>query len=171
MLTNDPYEIRDQEGKFVPDLSATRHPLEENVGFVLDVMEHLARFFLVLELSDKPLLESMHSSREHFGAVLVDSHHKNFHPFGPYFNSPAEVKDGDSVELVVQNYGITTLYIHVLAMGALWDIEKLLYANHEIIAPVHFFSGRSQDWVARRESNKGGGEWRLKIRMSVPKKL
>ncbi|TRX89114.1 hypothetical protein FHL15_010031 [Xylaria flabelliformis] len=88
-----------------------------------------------------------------FGAVLIDSYMESFHPFGLY-HAPAEVKDGDSVELAVRNYGMTTLYIYVLVMGGLWNIEDLLCADHEVLS----FGRRSQDWVARRESNTGGGE-------------
>ncbi|KAI1120331.1 hypothetical protein F5Y10DRAFT_258642 [Nemania abortiva] len=168
ILTSDHYEIRDHMGKPVPDLPATLYPLEDNAEFVLDVVERLVRFYAALELSDQLPPESTHAFRERFGAVLVDSNNANFHPIGPYGNHSALVKDGDSVELVVHNLGTTALYIHVLVMGALWDIEDLLHANHEVIPP--FFSDRVEESLVRSMSGHST-EWRLKMRMSLPKKL
>ncbi|KAI0436945.1 hypothetical protein F4803DRAFT_571747 [Xylaria telfairii] len=169
ILTSNHYEIRDEDGDPVPDIPATLYPLEENAEFVLDVVEHLVRFRLIQSLSDEPLPDSTRSFRDQFAAVLVDKHNKNSVPsYGLHLNNILEVQDGDSVELVVQNLGTTTLYIHVLIMGTLWDIEDLLYANHEVIPPV--FVENFGDWAANIRSGYDG-QWRLKIRLSVPKEL
>jgi hypothetical protein len=168
VLTNDYYQIREY-GDLIPDklLPKSMYPLEENAEFVLDVMEHVARYWDIYNLREPNYSEN--PLREQFGVSLVASDDRNYHSqcYHPNTHPMALVKDGDSLELVVLNWGLSALYVNVFAMGAIWDVEDLLYANHEVIPQrlsynaLEFFNNTSHN----------SGEWRLKIRMSLPKEL
>ena len=165
VLTSDHYQIQDH-GDLILDefLPKSMYPLEENAEFVLDVMEHMARYWDTVNLRDPN--HSKNPLREQFGASLVASDDRNYFSLCRRPYSKPQVKEGDSLELVVLNWGISALYVHVFVVGASRDVEDLLYANQEVIP--NRFSDNALDF---HHSRRNSGEWRLKIWMSLPKEL
>jgi hypothetical protein len=169
VISKDHYEICDKSKRMIPNLPASAYDLEENAGYLLDIVDHLIMFKMVETLfnsSPAPLF------RESFNVQVSNAAGEIFHP--SFFNSGCshpvclvEVMDGDTVKLVVQNEekeGGQSLYVHLYNMGSDWEIENLLHADYERIPP--------------RSSNKSknfplgtNGEWKKDIKMTVPQEV
>ncbi|MCJ1360185.1 MAG: hypothetical protein MMC33_010188 [Icmadophila ericetorum] len=144
-------------------LPKSMYPLEENAEFVLDVLEKLAIYYDTVNSCEPN--HSTNQLRKQFGASLVANDDRNYPSLGR--DAPkADVKEGDSLELVVLNFGTSALYVHVFVVGASMSIEDLLYASYEVIPQR--FSDNPLDFY---ETSRNSGEWRLKVRMSLPKEM
>jgi len=181
IIAKDSYEIRDESNQRIPDLPASPYDLEENADYVLDIVEHLARFKLMESLVNSSLKDSTNPFKKSFSVQIVTADRKIFHPgclrLGPF--SPGcshseclvEVEDGNMVKLVVENKekelkeGGRPLHVHLYGMNSCWEIENLLCADHEVIPPA-FSNENKEDFKEGTD-----GKWEKKIKMTVPQEL
>ncbi|KAI1318413.1 hypothetical protein F5Y16DRAFT_414440 [Xylariaceae sp. FL0255] len=119
-------------------------------GQVLDIAERLAKFELVTNLSNK-------SEETPFGGCyrvsLVNAKGELFKA-----GSVVNVKERDTLKLIVENRGAATLYVHVYNLAPLGDIKNTLKATYAVIPPRQVEDGFT-------------GEWSHKIRTVVPSLL
>ncbi|RDW82943.1 hypothetical protein BP5796_04434 [Coleophoma crateriformis] len=174
----DSYEIQDELKQRIPDLPASQYDLQENAGYVLDIVEHLAKFKLVENLANGLLANPAHPFRKSFSVHLVNAAKKIFYPgcskLGPFHPTCAhaeclvEVEDGDELTLVVQNKeekGGRDIYFYFYNMGSCWEIENLLHGNHYVIPP------RSSNKDDKDFENGTSGEWKQSIQNIVPREI
>lgn len=165
--TENGYEIRDESSIIIEQPSTTHHKTGNPDG-ILDIIEHIARFKLVKNIVNKALADPTHPFRESFNIKLTNSVGKDFYPGCSqtgWFQSgcshlecSVEVDDGDRIHLHVQNKGDYNLYVYVLSLGPLWEIEGALHASHAVI-PV---SGK----VLEKSNNSN--DWTRKLKIRTP---
>jgi hypothetical protein len=171
------YEICNESNQRIPDLP-TFYDLDENPDYVLDIVQHLAKFKMVENLVNSSLAESTNAFKELFSVQVVDTMGKEFHPgcrqFGQFYvgcSHPEcliEVKDGNKVELIVRNKareGGGPLYFHLYSLGSCWEIENLIRADYDVIPP-HFSNQDDNDFKTGTT-----GVWKKKIIMTVPQEI
>ncbi|KAI0487472.1 caspase domain-containing protein [Xylaria cf. heliscus] len=173
----DDYEIRDESNRKVLGLPKTPYDLRENADYVLDVVEHLARFKILKNLTNELITSPSHPFIESFSVQLVNKSNKVFypgclqlgrlHPFCSHEECVIEVEEGDKLQLIVQNRlgeGCVALHLHIYDMGSLWEIENLLQANHNVVLPLR--SNRDKEFPEGTS-----GLWRKRIQMSIPREI
>ncbi|KAI1303462.1 caspase domain-containing protein [Xylaria venustula] len=178
IVAKDRYEIQDESGQEIPNLPNSPYNLEQDADYVLDIVEHLAKFKMVKGLTNSSPSQLFTKS---FSIHLVKACGKVFEPgcvqLGHFHTECAhsqclvEVEHDDVVSLVVKNKeeavqikkqdADRSLYCHLYSMGSSWEIESLLAANHVVIPPR--FSNKSDDFPEGTD-----GEWRKRIQMTVP---
>ena len=175
---NDSYEIRDESNEIIPALPHI-DGLHEDPGYVLDIVEHLARYKLVESITNSAEAVNINSKKpflESFSIHLRDQYGKVFRPgcsdaglFQPpcsHAKCIVEVNDGDILRLVVENRAnCRSLYLHAYNMGYFWEIENLLVAEYEEIPP------RSSNRHPTDFEKGTSGQFEQKITMTVPKEI
>ena len=152
--------------------------------FVLDVVEHMRRFHAVRQLFNTQLSYFENPITKQFNVALVGDNQLFYcspttrdlqSSVSPGYTSPksyrhhlgvAQVQDGDSLELIVQNWGPTALYVNVLSLNGRGEIEDLLHASYGVIPPC--FGVRDPETWAANFKNQYYGQWRLQIREFIP---
>lgn len=151
--SNKEYEIRDGSDRRL--LNLPYMPLDQtDVSDICGVLEHLARFTLVRELSNK---EPTDFSRKNFRAQVI--RRDDSAAFDP--GCPVEVKHsekGFTFELRVENTGEKTLYVSIYDMGPCWQVDSILYQTYEVTPQ-------------RDGSNHFSGVFSKKLRTMVPTKM
>jgi hypothetical protein len=146
------YDVLDDSNKAVVTIPAATDNPEHNSGQILDIIEHLAWFKMVKDLTNE--LPAAASFQKLFSAQLVN--HASGKTFDP--GHVINVGDKDMLELVVQNKGARALYLHIYDMGPCWNIENILRDTYEVIPP--------------HATNQGlTGMTRKKLRLTVPREL
>jgi hypothetical protein len=117
---------------------------------VLDVAERLAKFELVKDLtnkSDKIPLEGQYRV-----AVI--------NPAGEEFQTGSiiSIQERTKLKLVVKNYGVTPLYVHIYNLTPLGQIKNALQASYSVVPATHLTDGYM-------------GEWSQHVKTKVPKVL
>lgn len=151
--SNKEYEIRDRSDQRLLNLPSMPQD-QTDISDICGVLEHLARFTLVRELSNK---EPTDFSRKSFRAQVI--RRDDGAAFDP--GCPVEVKHsekGFTFELRIENTGEKTLYIYICDMGPCWQVEGILYQTHEVTP--------QQDG-----SNHFSGVFSKKLRTMVPTKM
>ncbi|KAF7535927.1 hypothetical protein G7054_g4950 [Neopestalotiopsis clavispora] len=159
------YQIRNEDHEIIPNLPHAPLNLAEDATFVLDVVEHLAKFKLVKELTNPSMDDPKHSFRQSFKIYLADSQDRRIIPTlrGP--ERLMEVAHGDKIRLVVQNRAEQNgpnLYGYLYNLGSCWEVENLVEAGYICIPPC----GSNSD--SDDEYSGTSGQWREKITMQVP---
>ncbi|KAI3325615.1 hypothetical protein HD806DRAFT_521143 [Xylariaceae sp. AK1471] len=117
---------------------------------VLDIVERLAKFQLIRDLTNK-------SQDAPFGGLyrvtLIDQAGEAFQT-----GSIVNVNEGDTLKLVVENQGEVDLYVHIYNLGPLGQVKNILKASYVVIAQ-------------RKIDHGFTGEWTQKLRTKVPRVL
>ncbi|KZL71178.1 caspase domain-containing protein [Colletotrichum tofieldiae] len=121
-------------------------------GQVCDVIQHLAKFNMVKDLTNET---PDNSYNESFSITLVSSSGHTYNP-----GSLVQVDHDHIVTLVAENMGDTELYVYVYDMGPRWQIESILHGNHYVLPP------RNKDGAFQGAARK---TW--KLRMQVPEEM
>ena len=142
------YEIRDEFNQRIPESLALVDSREDGARHVLDMVEHLARFKLVRDLTNASLADPEHAFNKSFNVQLVNSAGQSFLSGcsqGGRFSTDCchsecliEAEDGEVLRLIVQNGGKRedpNLYAHVYNLGPCWEIDDILHGNHQVIPP------------------------------------
>ncbi|KAI1740157.1 hypothetical protein F4680DRAFT_458826 [Xylaria scruposa] len=114
---------------------------------VLDIVEHLAKFQLVRDLTNE---SQDNPFRGRYRAMVLNQ-------AGHVFQSGdiITVRDQELLHLVVENEGNVDLYVHVYNLGPLGQVENILKASYVVISPLNLDDGFT-------------GEWVKKVQMEVP---
>ncbi|KAJ8058425.1 hypothetical protein OCU04_012614 [Sclerotinia nivalis] len=154
------YDIKDESSTVIKQPNTTHHK-RGNPSHILDIIEHIARFKLVSNMVNEVLAGPTNSFRESFNIKTTNSAGNScpecsqtgwFQPTSSHRECVIEVEDGDRIHLHVQNKGDYDLYVYILSLGPLWEIENALHANHAVIrAPRKPLeeSNNSNDWKKR----------------------
>jgi hypothetical protein len=132
-------EIRDGSNKKILDLPTISRGHERDAGEILDVIERLAWFKHVRDITNK---QPATIFRELFSVKLINSSGKTFGA-----GQAIEVGHKDMMELEVQNKGCRALYLHVYNLGPRWQIENIFRGTYEVIPtrdPERGFSGMTK---------------------------
>jgi hypothetical protein len=143
-------EILDEFERRIPNIPAMMYDQEGDTSQLLDMIEHLVMFKHVRDLFNKLSATSFHKS---FSAQLI-------HASGDTFDAGYVVKasHNDTLELVVENKGDRSLYLHVYDLGPCWQVENIFRRAFEVIPP--------------RATRQGfSGTTRKKLKMTVPTEL
>ncbi|KAI1745788.1 caspase domain-containing protein [Xylaria scruposa] len=178
VVTKDRYEIRNELNQEILGLPASPHDLGQDADYVLDIVEHLAKFKMVECLVNSSPSTSFSES---FSIRLVKASGKEFQPgclqSGPFHagcthsECLVEVEDGDIVRLAVENKeeavqtekgeADRSIRCHLYSMGSRWEIESLLDADYVVIPPR--LSNKSDDFLPGTS-----GKWEKMIAMTLP---
>lgn len=160
MEGDDAYVIRDESQQIV-HVPVAEQDQHRAACHVLDILEHLARFKLVRNLTNTTLVDPEHPFANSFTIQLIDKSGKSngpgclqegwlhqgcYHP-----ECVTEVKDGDPLALAVKHTGKRedNIYIHVYNADSCWAIENIFEGNHDVISSTRVV-------------------WKEEIAMSVP---
>ncbi|KAK3936716.1 hypothetical protein QBC46DRAFT_461338 [Diplogelasinospora grovesii] len=152
--SNKKYEIQDGSDQRLLNLPSMPQD-QTDVCDICGVLEHLARFTLVRELSNK---EPTDFSRKSFRAQVI--RRDDSAAFDP--GCPVEVKHSEkefTFELRVENTGEKTLYVSIYDMGPCWQVDGILCQTYEEVTPQ------------RDGSNHFSGVFSKKLRTMVPTKM
>ena len=125
---NYEYEILDDSHRrvhFLPPL-----PLHDtNSNQIYSVMEHLARYKQILELTN---VASTYTFSKSFKVYVNNQFGKNLEP-GCWF----QVGHDESLKLTFQfeNRGTRTLYVHIYNLGPRWEVSNIYRATYEAVPP------------------------------------
>ncbi|KAI1214272.1 caspase domain-containing protein [Annulohypoxylon truncatum] len=146
------YRIRDNSGR--EKGYSTEHTREETMmtdpSRVLDIAERLAKYKMVKDLAndvaDIPL-------EGQYRVVVRDSAGTTFQA-----GSIVDAQERDILHLVVTNRGTAALYVHVLNLTPLGQVQSILKASYAVVPPEDREEGLT-------------GEWTHKVRTKVPPAL
>ncbi|KAI1460608.1 putative caspase [Annulohypoxylon moriforme] len=149
LRNNDEYGIRDESDQEIINLpTMTRNQFGANL--VCEVLEHLAQFKMVKDLTNESPTTSFQQSFE----VKIRSDGQLFDP-----GELIEVQDDHMVEMMIKNTGQAAVYAHLYDLGSYWDVSGILRSTYETIPP-------------RKDSCNGdpgfAGYSTKKIRMKIP---
>ncbi|RFU29016.1 hypothetical protein B7463_g7312, partial [Scytalidium lignicola] len=176
LLSKNCYEIWDESNQRIPDLPIF-YDLDKNPDYVLDIVHHLAEFKLVRHLVNNSLIKSTSPFKGLF-SVHIKAAEKTFHPgcrrFGMFHAGCSHeecmimVKDGEQLELIVQNNTKEKnqkLHIHLYCLGSSWEIENGLKADYEVISP-RYSNQDDEDY-----ENGTNGVWSKVLTMTLAQEL
>ncbi|KAF4958831.1 hypothetical protein FGADI_2175 [Fusarium gaditjirri] len=128
---NDEYRILTQNGKEVanlPSLSQSTTTADD----VAAVLEHLARYELVKNLSN-PFVEEDFRTSFDISIIRAGDH------FGPGSLIDVEQDAGKAsmFELKLQNHCTKVLYLYILDLGPLWQIDDIYCGSYAVIPPYN----------------------------------
>ncbi|KAI7760683.1 hypothetical protein LZL87_007895 [Fusarium oxysporum] len=126
---HDEYKLLTPNGEEVTNLP----PLPQNTTTADDVaavLEHLARYNLVKNLSNAFVEEDFRASFD-INVVRAGDH------FGPDTLVNVEQDSGKAsmFELKLQNHGTNVLYLYILDLGPLWQIEDIYCGSYAVVPP------------------------------------
>ena len=168
IIDDQSYQIREGAKQVVTSQLTPENTHVQNISHILDVVEHLAFFRMVRNLTNESLTDPAHPFTKSFTVQLISSSGQIFHPACPQGCShpgcSIEVVSGDDLELVVKNEnnaGGDSLYLHIYNMGPSLEIEGILDGNHEVIPPR--FSNQHQEFEQGTT-----GQWSRHLEMVIP---
>jgi hypothetical protein len=128
---HDEYKLLTPNGEEVTNLP----PLPQNTTTADDVaavLEHLARYELVKNLSN-PFVEEDFRTSFDINIVRAGDH------FGPdtLVNVEQDAGKASMFELKLQNHGTKDLYLYILDLGPLWQIEDIYCGSYAVIPPYN----------------------------------
>jgi hypothetical protein len=152
------YAILDALYHQVVELPTMCDHATNSIRHIVDAMLHIAKFHMVRHLTNASPSNLSYEFRESFTALLVDHAGQEFspgcrqegwlYPGCSHTECAVSVANGAKLELLIRNKSSQLLYVHVYNMSQTWEIENILYANHEVVLPA--------------------GRWRKKMKMVVP---
>lgn len=115
----------------LPNVPTISTHSEDSMLRLLDILEHLAKFELVKELTHNSTFQNSFITQlltpsDEFAAGEV-----------------ARVTTGDQVVFKVQNVGSRTLYIHIYDMCPRWQIQNIVRGGYHILPPQKPLEGYS----------------------------
>lgn len=117
------YEVRLDAGRKRANLPLMP-VIETSIHQMCSVLKHLALFHLVEDLGkDTPTS----IFRDCFRIRM----HRDGACFGP--DSPIEAENGSKLELVIENQGVTKLYVAIFNLGPEWQVNNITRATYEEI--------------------------------------
>ncbi|KAF5534791.1 caspase [Fusarium napiforme] len=136
---NNEYRILTRNGQvmYLPPLPQSTTAPDD----VSAVLEHLARYELVRGLSNSTVEEDFRAS---FNINIV----RGTDHFGPdtLVNVEQDAGKTSMFELKLQNTGSKVLYLYILDLGPLWQIEEIYCGSYAVIPPYNqnerFMTGR-----------------------------
>ncbi|KAH7268466.1 hypothetical protein B0J15DRAFT_533838 [Fusarium solani] len=174
VISKEAYEIRDASKKLLAGLPPPVADLEEDPSFLLDVMEHLARYEMVKNLFNKSpsqnFIESFHiqlcdetSGKTFPPGCLRDG------PLYPLCSHPecvVEIQENTVLCLVARNEGERdhNLSLHVYNLDVFWEVENMLRGDHYVLPPPR--TNISRDFRSGTD-----GEWRERMKITFPQEL
>ncbi|KAJ8062015.1 hypothetical protein OCU04_009797 [Sclerotinia nivalis] len=148
------YDIKDESSTVIKQPN-TIYDKRGNPSYILDIIEHIARFKLVKNIVNEALTDPIYPFRESFNIKLTNSIGKDFYPgcsqtgwFQPgcsHLECSVEIKDGDKLYLHVNNKGDYDLYIYIYSLGPFWNVENALSANYVVISSSPMYNV-TRDW-------------------------
>ncbi|KAF5639371.1 caspase [Fusarium sp. NRRL 52700] len=125
------YKILTRNGEEVmslPSLPQSTTTLDD----VAAVLEHLARYELVRSLSN-PFVEEDFRTSFDISIVRGGDH------FGPdtLINVEQDAGKASMFELKLQNHGTKVLYLYILDLGPLWQIEDIYCGSYAVVPPYN----------------------------------
>jgi hypothetical protein len=168
------YEIRDGSAlNAVPIWTSSTDGPSTQPAVILNVVQHFAWFKFVRGLTSVSMSNRFRNS---FSAAIVKKNGESFSPgcegdmqvVCTHPECAMESEQEQEFELLVKNLEEpegSSLYVHVYNMGSRWQIKDILGGNYEVNPPRG--SNMDEDDFPRGTE----GEWRRKLRMSVPKEL
>ncbi|KAL5610374.1 hypothetical protein FOVSG1_005055 [Fusarium oxysporum f. sp. vasinfectum] len=128
---DDEYKLLTPSGEEVTNLS----PLPQSTTTADDVaavLEHLARYELVKSLSNHFVEEDFRTSFD-INIVRAGDH------FGPdtLVNVEQDAGKASMFELKLQNHGTKDLYLYILDLGPLWQIEDIYCGSYAVVPPYN----------------------------------
>ncbi|KAJ3577746.1 hypothetical protein NPX13_g2820 [Xylaria arbuscula] len=138
-------EIQDGSSRKIENLPVISES-QTNITRISDVLEHLVRFRLVMDLGNEALTNDFQKS--------FDIHiYSNGTFFGP--QDSIELNDGTTVELVVENRGVSNLYVSIFNLGPYWQVENIYRATYTVVAP-------------KNDTSYSQGILKKRIKMQIP---
>ncbi|KAK8078661.1 caspase, partial [Apiospora saccharicola] len=151
----------------------------DNAEYVLDIMEHLAKFRATEVLTNKALAETTCPFRTSFNIQVVDSAGTAYEPGcryeGPFASGCSHqdcvvtVNHGETIRLEVQNNEAEEgrdLYVHLYDMARYsWGVSSLSGGDYLALPPR--YSRRDQEDFPSGTT----GEWKPELRMEIPNNL
>lgn len=138
VLNNNKYEILDDSSRKIINLPVMPQNQTDSQGFG-EVLEHLARFRIVKDLVNESLTGSF---RQSFDVQIVQGGER----FGP--EQEIEVQHDTILNIVMENKGEMTLYIHVYDLGPCWEINGIFCGTYATIpARNPYFTGISRTQI------------------------
>jgi hypothetical protein len=161
------YEIRDGSDRRLLNLPSMPQD-QTDVNDICGVLEHLARFTLVRELSNK---EATDFSRKSFRAQVI--RRDDSAAFDP--RCSVEVKHSEEVftfELRIENTAEKTLYVSIYDMGPCWQVAGILRQTYEEVTPQrgcisHLFSKKLRTVVPTKMREEGSRQCKDVIKVFV----
>ncbi|EXL93782.1 caspase domain-containing protein [Fusarium oxysporum II5] len=128
---DDEYKLLTPNGEEVTNLP----PLPQNTTTADDVaavLEHLARYELVKSLSNHFVEEDFRTSFD-INIARAGDH------FGPdtLVNVEQDAGKASMFELKLQNHGTKDLYLYILDLGPLWQIEDIYCGSYAVVPPYN----------------------------------
>ncbi|KAI0595952.1 caspase domain-containing protein [Biscogniauxia sp. FL1348] len=146
------YQILNGAGNPIPYTPLIPRDRPTAEADVLDVVEHLARFKYVEGIYNQDVQPSF----EQTFTVYLEDQLGNRLPTGKV----AEVKHGDSITVAVKNFGANPLYLNILDMGPLWQVDDVLSEE-----------GGAEFKVVKPQVSNNPGTQDVALEMSIPKEL
>jgi hypothetical protein len=128
---DDEYKILTRNGEEVTNLPALPQSTT-TAEEVAAVLEHLARYELVRNLSN-PFVEEDFRTSFDISITRAGNH------FGPdsVVNVEQDAGKASMFELKLQNHGTKILYLHILDLGPLWQIEDIYCGSYAVVPPYN----------------------------------
>ncbi|RMJ08164.1 hypothetical protein CDV36_012223 [Fusarium kuroshium] len=174
VISKEAYEIRDASNKLLANLPPPILDLEEDPSFVLDIIEHLARYEMIKDLFNKSPSQNFIESfqvelrDETTGRTFLPGCQHNG-PLGPtcsHAECVVEITENAKLYLTVRNEGGNgdTLFLHVYNLDVFWEVENMLKGDHDVLPPP-------QTNKNRYFSSGTDGAWRKEMVMTIPDEL
>ncbi|OTA55323.1 putative caspase [Hypoxylon sp. EC38] len=125
------YEILDEYKKII-DLPIPL-PSQTECDRVCDILEHLARYNVVRELTNNVEGDPL---RESFKAQIINRTWKHFDP-GILIETKQDETLKFNLELEVENKGTNDLYVYVYNLGPYKQIQNILRGTYEVVTAVN----------------------------------
>jgi Caspase domain len=148
LKTSGEYKILHETGDEIANLPSMPQD-QTSVSKVSDILEHLARFWLVKDLGNEASVDSFRESYE----VYIQSDGKDYGP-----SDQLEVKHGTIAELVVKNWGEKALYVFAYDLGPSWQVENVIQGTYVAIPPLN-------------DGGRAISMKRVKLQMKVPNQM
>ncbi|KAF4502351.1 caspase [Fusarium agapanthi] len=128
---NNEYKILTRDGEEVMNLPSLPQS-KTTADDVAAVLEHLARYQLVRSLSN-PFAEEDFRTSFDINIVRAADH------FGPdtLVNVEQDRGNASMFELKLQNHGTKVLYLYILDLGPLWQIEDIYCGSYAVVPPYN----------------------------------
>ncbi|KAI1662036.1 hypothetical protein F4813DRAFT_96450 [Daldinia decipiens] len=124
-LSNNEYEIFDKPGQKITNLPPVTLQDQAGPSRVCDILEHLARFNMVKDLTNESPKTSFRKSSD---IQIIDLNGKSFGP-----GEQIDVQDNDAIKIVMRNLGETVLYVHLYDLDPCWGVKGMLRSDYEAI--------------------------------------
>lgn len=124
------YRILDEYGEKMINLP-TMSRNQMDISHICAILEHLARYRLVRDLTNKALADPF---LETFNAHIINRLGKTFHP-GCLVEIEEDKQAKFTLELQLENKGNSTLYLYIYNMSPFWQVEDIYRGSYEAIPP------------------------------------